>query len=309
LIGTEWLLLAHIGNAGVILSGGVMARISVLVAPALCLSFLTAQQLPPLQFDVASVKPFVPPVEVAQRMVFRGRRGGPGTDDPGQITWDGGTMKNILVNAFGIKNYQIAGPEWINSERYSIVAKVPARTTKEQVLVMWQKLLADRFGLAVHRETREIPIYEVTIAKGGPKLKQSHPIDETKTSIEEAAPSKPTTRADGCPNFPDVHGGFSVRMTQGRMQICASRITIGDICDALTSDLSRPVFDNSGLTAAYDFALEFEPDKGPMDTTSDATLAPTIFAAFQNLGLKIEPKKAPADFVVVDRLEKVPVEN
>lgn len=82
------------------------------------------------------------------------------------------------MTAYGVKNYQISGPPWLDTERFSIVAKAPPGAAKEQVLVMWQNLLAQRFQLKLHRETNDIPIYELVVGKNGPKLKESAPDPE-----------------------------------------------------------------------------------------------------------------------------------
>ena len=103
-------------------------------------SALAQTEAPPTEFEVASIKPFVPPPPQGGRGVaLGGRRGGPGTNDPSQITWNGTTLKNVIMTAYGVKNYQVSGPPWLDTERYSIAAKVPPGTTKEQVLVIDRK--------------------------------------------------------------------------------------------------------------------------------------------------------------------------
>jgi len=296
---------------------------------------------PPTEFEVASIKPFVRPTPGAGRaMVFGGRRGGPGNGDPGQIDWNGATVKNMIMTAYGVKNYQVSGPSWLDEDRYTIAAKVPAGATKEQVPLMWQNLLADRFGLKVHRETREIPIYEVTVAKNGPKLKESDPEPPPPKVAPDGPPPPPLGRlkmdADGCPEFPGGRGGTSMMMMPGRFRMCAKDMTIANLAQMLTNQLSRPVIDKTGLTGKYDFKLEFEPEgqaammMGPGGRGGIASAAqsgppaeggapgpgmntepaPPITEAFQKqLGLKMEARKAPADIVVVDKIERSPVDN
>jgi uncharacterized protein (TIGR03435 family) len=104
-------------------------------------------------FEVASVKPAVIPT--ARGVYFGPARGGPGTSDPEQITWSYATLMDMLMTAYDVKSFQINGPSWISSERYNVIAKVPEKTTKEQVLVMWQSLLGERFGVVLHRESKE----------------------------------------------------------------------------------------------------------------------------------------------------------
>lgn len=126
-------------------------------------------------FDVASVKPAEPPAQMGMMRVRMS--GGPGTPDPGQLTYTNVTLKNVLMNAYGVKGYQISGPKWLESERFDIVAKIPTGTTKEDFKLMLQNLLAERFKLTLHHETKELPMYSLVVGKGGSKLKEV--VDET----------------------------------------------------------------------------------------------------------------------------------
>jgi len=121
-------------------------------------------------FEVASVKQS-PPVPPAGGVYFGPPRGGPGTPDPEQITWTYALMKTVLMTAYDVKNYQINGPAWLDSERYDIAVKIAPGATKEQVGVMWQNLLAERFGLKVHHESKEFQVSELVVGKDGAKLK------------------------------------------------------------------------------------------------------------------------------------------
>lgn len=116
------------------------------------------QRLTPtrLQFEVASVKRFAP-VPTAGGVYFGPPRGGPGTPDPGLITWTYARLRDLLMTAYDVKTYQVYGPDWLNTERYDILARVPANATKDQVRVMWQTLLSDRFLLVLHHESRGFP--------------------------------------------------------------------------------------------------------------------------------------------------------
>ncbi len=118
------------------------------------------------EFEVASVKPS-PPVHPGDRVYFGPPRGGPGTPDPGLITWTYARLRDLLMTAYDMKTYQVYGPDLMNTERYDIIARVPAGSTREQVNVMWQKLLAERFGLVLHHESREFQVEELVIDKGG----------------------------------------------------------------------------------------------------------------------------------------------
>src|ERR1700722_14167194 len=123
-------------------------------------------------FEVAFVKRSAP-VTPGRGVFFGPARGGPGTSDPGQITWSYATLKGMLMTAYDVKNYQVTGPAWLDTERYEIAAKVAEGATKEQVRAMWRNLIAERFRVTLHHESKEFQVEELVIAKGGSKLKES----------------------------------------------------------------------------------------------------------------------------------------
>src|SRR5258707_5143813 len=130
---------------------------------------------PKLTFEVASIKPS-PPFNSGQPVRIGGNGGGPGSASPERITYGRISVRNLITLAFGITNVQVVGPSWFDSpssDVWDIQAKVPEGASKDDVKVMLQNLLVDRFGLIAHRETREMQAYELIIAKNGPKLKES----------------------------------------------------------------------------------------------------------------------------------------
>src|SRR5580704_8066321 len=140
-------------------------------------------------FDAASVKPATLPSPDGRGMIMmQGPTGGPGTKDPGRIHYPYMTMKNILMNAYDVKGFQITGPAWLDSERFDISATMPPDTTKEQFRAMLQNLLAERFKMTVHRETKELPMYSLTVAKSGPKMKEAAEVPAPKEDAETAPP-------------------------------------------------------------------------------------------------------------------------
>jgi uncharacterized protein (TIGR03435 family) len=234
-------------------------------------------------FDVASVKPAEPQPEGMMRVRMSG---GPGTPDPGQLTYTNVSLKNVLTNAYDVKEYQINGPNWLDGERFDIVAKIPQGATREQFQQMLQNLLAERFKLALHHETKELPMYALVVGKGGPKLKES--VEEDTTALQgaapppppppgrdEAGPSRLKLGADGMPQLPpgmgkngmitmmmiDQHGGGGMRVRMvGKGQ------PISALLEPLRNQLGRPVVDATGLKAKYDITLDYAPDglNGPM---------------------------------------------
>jgi uncharacterized protein (TIGR03435 family) len=296
-------------------------------------------------FDVASIKPSTPPAPGRGPMLFRGPSGGPGTKDPGRINYPFMSLKQLLVNAYDVKIYQISGPGWLDTERFDITATMPPDTTKEQFKVMLQNLLKERFKLAVHRETKELAVYSLVVNKGGPKLKESEGPEPAASDDPPAPPPMPNgppkIGPDGFPDLPlpaGGRGGLFMMMMPGRARFIARRQTMKDLADRLTFQLSKPVTDATGLTAKYDFTLTFAPENmnGPMGPMpgpvgmgmpapppgggggrgGDNVFVPegdppqNLFGAIQaQLGLKLEAKKGDAEIIVIDHMEKTPTEN
>jgi uncharacterized protein (TIGR03435 family) len=295
-----------------------------------------------LTFEVASVKPAAPPVPNGRGMImFRGPSGGPGTKDPGRINYPYMSLKNLLMTAYDVKNYQIDGPAWLDTERFDVNATMPPDTTKEQFKIMLQNLLAERFNLKIHHDTKELPMYALLVGKNGPKMKESA---ETPRSAEGDAaspplppPSQPKIGPDGFPILPipaGGRGGLYQIMMPGRARMIAVKQTMQDFAQRLSQQLNRPVTDATGLTAKYDFTLTYAPEgmssiapvmiggppappppgggasgPGPALPEGDAP-PPNLFSAVQSdLGLKLEAKKGPVDIIVVDHVEKTPIEN
>jgi uncharacterized protein (TIGR03435 family) len=260
-----------------------------------------------LTFEVASVKPAAVPAQGRGG----GRRGGPGTPDPGQITWNMPTLRVLLTTAYDVKNYQLIGPAWLDTEHYDIVAKVPVGATKEQVNVMFQNLLKERFGVVVHHESKEFQVDELVLAKGGSKLKETT-LDPNAPPAVEAGP--PKLDKNGSPEM----SGPGMMMTVdagsngpvGHMVAKAQPMSV--LATMLGNQLSHPVLDKTGLTGKYDFTVEFTPNlPGAAAAAGDASdPGSSLAAAIQRqLGLGLSPGKAKLDVVVVDKAERVPTEN
>jgi uncharacterized protein (TIGR03435 family) len=264
-------------------------------------------------FEVASVKPS-PLVKPGERVFYGPARGGPGTTDPGQITWTYARFVDLLMTAYDVRNYQISGPAWLENERYDVVAKVPADATKEQVRVMWQSLLAERFGLALHHEPREFRVDELVVAKGGAKLKES----------AEDAPAvmagKPPELRDGKMNGPGLITMVMPGANGASVQAYAKAMPMSRLTALLGNQVNLPVLDKTGLDGFYDFTLEFTaavlPGAAPAAAGGQGAGAiagdpgPNLDAALQQqLGLRLVGSKAKLDVIVIDKAEKVPTAN
>lgn len=222
----------------------------------------TAENSP--AFEVASVKPAAP---ITGNFIRVGMRGGPGTPDPGQITYTNVTVKNVLTQAYGVKGFQISGPGWLDSERYDIVAKLPRGATKAEFMAMLQNLLAERFKLTLHREKKDLPMYALVVGKNGPKLKESAqeaaPKEGGPVDGSAATMGKLTMGRDGFPVLPAAAGGrgaMAMTMMNGNARMTANGQTMAGLAEMLSNQLDLPVVDMTGLTGKYDYTLYFAPE-------------------------------------------------
>jgi uncharacterized protein (TIGR03435 family) len=260
-------------------------------------------QAPAPQFEVASVRPSAPD---ARGTVIRP---GPG----GGVSITNMTLKELMVIAYRIQPFQISGgPAWLNTAHYDIVAKPEAKPKPIEIPLMLQNLMADRFQLTLHRESKELPVYALVLArkdgKLGPSLTERK--EGTCTPPDPNKPSPPPepgkTRTFDC-------GG----MISGRGRLRAGGFPIGDITPMLSRQLGRIVIDKTGLVGNFDVNLEWTPDSAAaMPLASDAPkppmadlAGPSIFTAIQEqLGLRLESQKGSVEIFVIDRAEK-PSEN
>ena len=276
------------------------------IAMVLTASWASAQQAGPPEFEAVSVKPAASaPMNAAGALGIRvAATGGPGTSDPGRINYLGQTLLNLFMRAYSARAYQISGPSWISQDRFDVVATLPPNTTKEQLALMLRKLLADRFQVVLHQETRELPMYALLVGKNGPKLQESKKDDD---------PAKASAARPGTWLGAGRLGGHNATMT--------------DLAGVLSAQLNRPVKDLTGLRGLYDFALDFSTDDamamGPQAAElsarrgaagerelPDAPAGPSLLTVIQDqLGLKLDGRKGPIEFFVIDRAEKAPTGN
>ncbi len=292
-------------------------RFSIVLSLVGCAVFAQDSKL---QFEVASVKLSTagPPPQGGMRM-----SGGPGTPDPSQITYVNLPLNLILTQAFDVKNYQFIAPSWLSDVRVDITAKVPEGATKEQANIMMQNLIRERFRAQVHRETRILPSYELVIAKGGLKMKESDTSIPTPADPKQAEGGPPRVASvkgpDGLPLLaPGRKGMVIMGMGVGHQRITARLQGIADLRRISEQRVSRPVVDKTGLTGMYDFYLDFSPP-GFHEPAGDSSSSipgnavaesfPPFEVAIESLGLHLEPKKMPIGVVVIDKMEKTPVEN
>ena len=251
------------------------------------------------QFDVVSIKPASP----GGRGMFI--RSSPG----GRINVSNMPLKEMIILAYRIQPYQISGgPSWIESARFDIEAKPESAVKQNEMQPMLQALLADRFQLKIRRETKELPVYALVLArkdgKLGPKL-----VEPKEGSCIERDPNQP-----GPPPDPSQRNCGAMRM--GPNQLYGVSIALDFLTQPLSRTLQRTVINRTGLTGKYDITLEWTPDEAqfagfPPDMprpTFDPN-GPSLFTAIQEqLGLKLDPQKGPVEIFVIERVEK-PAEN
>ena len=296
-----------------------------------------------LTFDAASIKPAAMPSPGTAMRAAPG--GGPGTHDPGRIRYSFTTLKALLLDAYDVKSYQIQGPPWLDTERFDVSATMPPETTKEQFRAMLQNLLTERFKLAIHRETKQLPVYSLVVAKNGPKMTESHPASPAGDEANRTSPAPfaaPKIGPDGFPTLPPSAAGrpgLFLMMMPGRARLVGQEQTMLDLANRLTGLLSRPVTDETGLATKYDFTLTFSADgmNAPMGAPSgpvgimvpaappapsgaasgaastsplEGDSLPDVFRAVkEQLGLALEAKKGPVKLIVLDHIEKTPTDN
>jgi uncharacterized protein (TIGR03435 family) len=289
----------------------------------LCASIALGQQPnPKLTFEVASIKPAAPQ---AMARLQGSVEGGPGTPAPDRIQFTDMPLKVLIMRAYDVQRFQVSGPSWMDSQRFDIIAKVPAGATKEDARIMLQNLLADRFKLKLHKESKEAAIYELVVAKGGLKLKEAMQTAAAPAQDAGGPPPAPLRGKDGLMRTP--HGQLGIQATaKGRMRMQGEAATMARLTEVLGMVVGRPVFDKTGLAGTYDVTLDFSPEgmgpgpKGsaPGEGGGNPAEAPresndsgaTIFTALQEqLGLKLESRKGPLDLWVVERVEKAPTKN
>jgi uncharacterized protein (TIGR03435 family) len=240
----------------------------------ICISLVCLQGAQAQSFDVASIRPHAPD----------DNRFGVKMPSDGRFTATGCVAKLVLMVAYDVQETQIiGGPSWFATEKWDIQARSAGDVARsaEETRLMLQNLLAERFALRIHRQTEQRPAYVVTIAKGGAKFKAREQPGRTNVQITS--------------NSIRIEAGDLARMVQ-----------------VLATALGRPVIDRTGLRGLYDFSVQW--DDAPVREGGvpglDVPAAPgndrgSIFTAFQEqLGLRLEPQRAPVEVIVVDGVER-----
>lgn len=222
-----------------------------------------------LSFDVASV-----------RVSNTGGRRESIHASPDAVTMRNVSLRSCIAWAYHMVGYQVSGPDWLSTERYDIVAKSAGAAPEDDLRTMMQALLADRFKVESHRQTREMSAYVLVVGKGGPKVHESQ-----------------------------TEGEPSIQPDRGRMTVTLQRARVSQLVELLSNFFHAPVIDETGLKGSYDLTVniaKYMPlaGDGPPDPLSLITTG-----LQEELGLKLESRKTAVDLVVVDHAEKAPTEN
>jgi uncharacterized protein (TIGR03435 family) len=255
---------------------------------------------PAQAFEVAAIKPN----KTNNNMVMIK------SDPGGRFTASGFTLKTLIAYAYRIRDFQISGgPGWIENERFDIEAKADwdsaTKIPQDQLAAMLQRLLADRFQLRLHNETRDLPVFELTVAKSGSKLVSVPPPG---ASVPGAQPEQPP--AAGAMPGP---GSFSV----GLGMMAGTAVELDRLIENLGPQVGRVVIDKTGLTGYFNIKLTWTPDalkeRAPADGSSilvngisyDANGPSLVTALQEQLGLRLEPARGPVNSWVIDNVERL----
>jgi len=287
----------HLSLTGkLLLSGAGIAAVVAPVAIGVLIAEGTHAQAPAArpQFEVASVKPSAP---LTNKPVFVGMVSG-----PNRFTASRETLVDLIGKAYGLDHWRISGgPAWLPEDRFDVIATLPQGTPREQIPLMLQSLLAERFRLVLATEKRMSRIYALVEAKGGLKMK----------AVDPEGPSLPGPSPGAVSSAPLIMG------RNAAMGICCglaklNKVSLARFMALLSAETDRPVVDETGIQGVFNVSLIWSPDDfaaRPEEGTAPSPSGPSIYTAVQQqLGLRLEPRTAPLEHLVVQRAEK-PTEN
>jgi uncharacterized protein (TIGR03435 family) len=263
------------------LTGLALRVIAMALTSRACFSASASE----LSFEIASIRPAPSTIDSSHGPVVVGPKGAPGTEDPGRYSCNYCDVSELVSQAYDVPEYRIFSGNRLPEDRFHIAATMPAETTREQFRVMLQNLLADRFKLRVHHESREMQMFRLLVSSGGSKLK---------AHVEGAS-----STAEGQNEMRKRAPGFYYKV-QAKSTADFTRVVEGQ--------LHKPVTDATGLDGKYDFDIWWTADYMDAEPLV-APDSPTIYSAIRSLGLKLEPHKGQVDVLAVDHVEKMPTEN
>ncbi len=275
------------------------------------------EQIPKLNFEAATVKP-------AADALGSGTVPAIAPAEHDRVSWNAQSLRSLIATAYQVRKFQIEGPAWLDAGKFDVTAQLPAGARREQSPRMLQSLLEMRFGLKLHSEVRHRPVYEITVAKGGPKIGPN--MMPTEFDVKQSkAPLTPFTKTkDGRMVFPIGTKGVFYEARNTWVRMFANVQSMPDLANLFSDRLNHLVVDKTGIPGVYDFVLESATEKGkiqprglrplPALIMTEAPVPlhdalPFIEAVEDQLGLRLVNKKGTVSFLVVDRAEKTPKEN
>jgi uncharacterized protein (TIGR03435 family) len=220
---------------------------------------------------------------------------------PGRYRFTSATLLDLIARAYNVEYFQVSSKIPVDRDRYDLVAKIPDGATKEQFAIMLQTLLAERFRLVRHKETRQFSAFELVVAKSGPKFRESIPGQPPKPleGFPDLPADKPAMKSSNA-----FVNGRPVARARGHL------MPISVLLRLVRLPGEPPVVDRTGLTGLYDFTLEYEHYAPPTEGSPAGSVAPPIHSAIQQqLGLHLIAKRLPFDVIVVDAFDRTPSEN
>jgi len=287
-------------------------KIPAFLALAVCASSQTGRP----SFEVASVKP----AEIDPAKLLSGQQRIGAVIDAARVDFRSLSLSDLIRTAYRVRAYQLSGPEWMNTLRFDVVAKLPEGAKRSEISEMLQTLLEQRFQLKFHHSTKEVPGYDLVVAKGGARLKES-----------ALDPSTPESGAIQSNSMLDKKGGVTntgpngvIKQTTGPegMHLDIQGMTLPALGEYLARLTLSPVANQTDLKGRYDFVLDLSREElvalaradggaigPPLQTPEPDPDAVTLAVSLDRIGLKLTAHKQPVDLLVIDHLEKSPTEN
>ena len=280
----------------------------------ICAGFVFAQAPANPKFEVASIRPSQPMgterVDIGVHV------------DGAQLRYVAIPMRDYIARAYRMKLYQVTGPDWLTTERFDLNAKLPEGSTPDQIPEMLQSLLEERFQIKLHREKKELPVYALIIGKPPLKIQESAP-----DASGDAAPKATTTvTASGSAAGVSVDLGHGSYYTFNNGNFEIKKVDMDMLARQLERYVDRPILDMTDLKGKYDLTIAVTPEDYQTMLVRAAVNAgmllppqalrlldsgsiASLLDGLQQLGLKMDARKAPLDVLVIDQLSKTPTAN
>jgi len=241
--------------------------------------------------------------------------------DGAQVHYAGFPFREYVARAYRVRMSQVIGPDWMSSERFDVDAKLPEGSTPAQLSEMLQALLSERFAMKQHREQKEMPMYALVLGKSPLRLKES--AHDPNATLRNDALVNVTVAIGAAGTSVDLGQGSSYTLGGGKFE--GKRMTAEMLASTLERYCDRPVLDMTGLTGTYDVVFDISPEDSQVigiraAVNAGVRLSPQamslldtggnpLIVAVEQLGLKLDARKAPVNVLVVDDARRTPIDN